>query len=54
MTKHRIKVIKKIEEQMNYFINSADYWAEKGDEENYQRCMRIVRNCEKSLENLRK
>ncbi len=54
MTKHRIEVIKKIEDQLNYFMNSADYYSEKGDEENYQRCLKIIRNCEKSLDNLRK
>ena len=53
MTQHTIRIIKKIEDQLNYFINSADYWAQKGDEKNYQRCMKVVRNCEKSLETLR-
>ena len=48
------KTIKKIEEQMNYFINSADHWAAKGDEENYKRCIDVVRKCEESIERLKK
>ena len=54
MNKHTIRVIKLIEDQMNLFMNSADHYAEKGDEKNYQRCLKVIRDCEKSLETLRK
>ena len=54
MTEHTIRTIKLIEDQLNLFIGFADYWAEKGDEANYQRCMKVIRDCEKSLKTLRK
>lgn len=48
------KTIKKIQEQMDYFLNAADHWSAKGDEENYNRCIKMIRKCEDSIERLKK